>query len=118
MKNLINKVLTSIKKCGIVLINIIKKILKSIFNVLPNKPFWQKYLKKLFSLTISLKIYMLSLTTYLLMIGKIGEGVWSTVFLGIALGRIVEKKIYADNETAINVNTIDDVTPLVEHRGE
>lgn len=62
----------------------------------PNLQFWRNYIKKLISFTVSLKIYMLSITTYLLLIGKISDTVWSTVFLGIALGRIVEKKIYSD----------------------
>lgn len=81
--------------------NKIKCIFLKIFNLLdliPNIVFWQNYIKKLLSFTISLKIYMLSITTYLLLINKISDTVWSTVFLGIALGRVVEKKIYSDQK--------------------
>lgn len=82
-----------------------------LFELIPTIVFWQNYIKKLLSFTVSLKIYMLSITTYLLLIGKISDTVWSTVFLGIALGRIVEKKIYSDKhveEDSDMPNTIPD----------
>lgn len=70
--------------------------IKHLFSVLPTIGFWRRYVQKLLSFTISLKIYMLVTTTYLLLIDKINGSVWSTVFLGIALGRVVEKKIVSD----------------------
>lgn len=97
MINLIDWYLTTIKYRVNMILNMLKKNFYSILSVMPKGVFWKRYFKKLISYTISMKVHILALTTYLLLIDKIGPTVWSTVFLGVALGRIVEKKIYSDS---------------------
>lgn len=75
-----------------------RTLINIFLQLIPPITFWRRYIQKLLAFTISLKIYMLFTTTYLLLIEKISDSVWSTVFLGIALGRVIEKKIISDND--------------------
>jgi hypothetical protein len=49
----------------------------------------QRLMDKLVSLFVSFKVHLCALATVLLFLGKINEQTWSTVVLGIALGRVM-----------------------------
>ena len=57
------------------------------------KEYWEHIIKKFISFAVSLKVYILTATTVLLIIDKINEQTWSTVIIAIALGRIAVQGI-------------------------
>jgi hypothetical protein len=58
----------------------------------------RRALEKLAETLLSVKVYILIAATFLLIYGKIGETVWSTVICTIGLGRVVLEALKGKNE--------------------
>lgn len=65
---------------------------------MPCDDFWRNYIKKAFSFSVSFKVHIVIIATFLLLFNKISDTVWSSTIVAIALGRVVIEGIYLNNQ--------------------
>jgi hypothetical protein len=88
----------------------LKSLINKILEIIPCTAFFRAFLQKFFSLIISLKVWILAGSSYLLWVGKIGEVSWVTIFTTIAIGRVAIQSVMTSKSGAKSLSHMGEAT--------